>query len=77
MSDKEVSICHIELGVDPNKIKEALVIDDKTLITCIVSYCGKLDEDVEIFQQFSNAIVTDEGWYIALYSKDLEEVEDG
>lgn len=77
MAKNEISICHIELDEDAEEIKENLIRDDKTLITAIISYCGKLDDDVEIFEQFSNLIVTEEGWYVALYSKDVKRIQNG
>lgn len=47
--------------------------DDLQLIKAINSYKSKLtDQNIEIFHQEKNILITDDGYYCAVYEKDIK-----
>lgn len=73
----EIVIGHVDIDVDTSKIKKDLVKDDELLIEAIEDHKSDLDPDVEVFDQFKNAIVTEEGWYIAIRSETMKKIQNG
>lgn len=68
----DIYIIHAELSANKEDIYSAGLIDDEELITSINEYKKDLDEEnVEIFKQDKNILITENGYYIAVYETDL------
>ena len=68
-----ITSCSIDENV--NEVLK-MVQDDDRLITEVTKYCKKLvqDEDVEIFDQFKNIVVTSQGYIMAFWESDLTRI---
>lgn len=68
-----ITSCSIDENVD-EVLK--MVQDDDRLISEVAKYCKKLvqDEDVEIFDQFKNIVVTSQGYIMAFWESDLTRI---
>jgi hypothetical protein len=73
----EVIIIKIGLEVAKDMIFLATKYSDDTLIQAMDSFINELKgKNVEIFLREKNIIITENGYYISVYPKDLVEVKE-
>lgn len=72
-----IIITHIPISAPRDEVF-ASSICERTLVNAICKYSGHLRKnDVEVFERKGNIIATEEGYYFALYEKDVREMEGG
>jgi len=72
--EKEICICQISLSTPKEKVFKTSV-NDESLIIAINNFKNVLKkENVEIFHQLNNILVTSDGYYCTFYTNDLDEI---
>jgi hypothetical protein len=73
----EVAIIKIGLEIKKEQVFLALQYSDDILIGAMDDFAaGILSNNVEIFHREKNIIITENGYYISVYPRDLTEVKE-
>lgn len=73
MEDEQIYIVHCSLEVKRDDVFLALK-DDKELLIAIENYVKKLNsENIEIFEKEKNILITENGYYCAIWENDIKE----
>ena len=77
MNTESIVICQLPLSVKPEIAFKGTAADSH-LVRAIVDYRKDLEkQNIEVFKRVNNVIVTEQGYYIAFYQKDLDVAENG
>lgn len=72
----DIVICCAKLSEKKEDVFNALK-NDTILINAINGYKSELKKNnIEIFQQENNILITEDGYYIAVYAKELKKVKE-
>lgn len=73
--NNDIIICCTKLSEKKEDVFSALK-NDIVLINAINEYKNELKKNnIEIFQQESNILITEDGYYIAFYVKDIKSIK--